>query len=517
MANKLDLASFEKKVRVRRLRARDYDSVVALQLACFPSMKPWSREQFESQLTTFPEGQLGVTVNQALVASSSSLIVDFDMYSEWHDWMKLSDSGFIRNHDPKGDTLYGIEIMVHPQFRGMKLARRLYEARKQLCRDLNLARIVIGGRIPGYREHAKRITAQQYCDRVVRKELVDPVLTTQVANGFVLQRLIPDYLPSDEDSSGWATHMEWVNLDYRPSEQRNLRAVQSVRIGAVQYKMRAISSFEDFAQQVAFFVDVASDYRCDFVVFPELFTLQLLGLARSKRPGLAARKLADFTPRYLELMTALAIKHDVNIVGGSLFSIEHGRLFNIAYLFRRNGTLGKQYKLHVTPSERKWWGVEGGSRVEVFETDRGRVAINVCYDVEFPELARIAAKSGAQILFVPFNTEGRHGYLRVRHCAQARAIENHLYVVIAGCTGNLPNVENADIHYAQSAILTPVDIPFARDGVADECQPNVETIVMHDVDLELLRRHRYTGTTTNWADRRTDLYEIRFLPDGSVV
>lgn len=105
MANKLDLASFEKKVRVRRLRARDYDSVVALQLACFPSMKPWSREQFESQLTTFPEGQLGVTVNQALVASSSSLIVDFDMYSEWHDWMKLSDSGFIRNHDPKGRIL----------------------------------------------------------------------------------------------------------------------------------------------------------------------------------------------------------------------------------------------------------------------------------------------------------------------------------------------------------------------------------------------------------------------------
>ena len=110
-----------------------------------------------------------------------------------------------------------------------------------------------------------------------------------------------------------------------------------------------------------------------------------------------------------------------------------------------------------------------------------------------------------------------HGYLRVRHCAQARAIENHLYVVIAGCTGNLPNVENADIHYALSAILTPVDIPFARDGVADECQANVETIVMHDVDLELLRQHRYTGTTTNWADRRTDLYELKVLEDGTPI
>lgn len=517
MTRKVDLSSFEKKVRVRRLRERDYERVVELQLACFPGMKPWSKEQFQSQIATFPEGQIGVTVNQVLVASSASLVVDFDMYSEWHDWKKLSDGGYIRNHNPQGDTLYGIEIMVHPNARGMKFARRLYEARKQLCRHMNLARIVIGGRVPGYRQHAKHWTAQQYCDRVVRKELFDPVLTTQVANGFTLQRLIPDYLPSDEDSAGWATHMEWVNLDYRPSEHRRLRAIQSVRIGAVQYQMRAISSFDEFAQQVAFFVDVASDYRCDFVVFPELFTLQLLGLAKSKRPGLAARKLAEFTPKYLDLMTGLAIKHDVNIVGGSLFSIEGGRLFNIAYLFRRNGTLGKQYKLHVTPAERKWWGVEGGSKVEVFETDRGRVAINICYDVEFPELARFAAKAGAQILFVPFNTEARHGYLRVRHCAQSRAIENHLYVVIAGCTGNLPNVENADIHYAQSAILTPVDIPFARDGVADECQPNVETIVMHDVDLELLRRHRYTGTTTNWADRRTDLYELKSLGDGSVV
>jgi predicted amidohydrolase/ribosomal protein S18 acetylase RimI-like enzyme len=517
MAKKVELSKYEKKIRIRELRARDYARVVELQLACFPGMKPWTTEQFESQLSTFPEGQLCVTVDGKIMGSSGSLIVDFDMYSEWHDWKKIADSGFIRNHDPNGDTLYGVEIMVHPDARGMKLARRLYEARKGLCRQKNLARIVIGGRIPGFQGHSKRLTAQQYCDRVMRKELHDPVLTTQLSNGFVLQRLIPDYLPSDEDSSGWATHMEWKNLDYRPSEHRRWRTVQSVRVGAVQYQMRSVASFEEFAQQVAFFVDVASDYRCDFVVFPELFTLQLLGLAKSKRPGLAARKLAEFTPKYLSLMTGLAIKHDVNIVGGSLFCIEHGKLYNISYLFRRNGTLGKQYKLHVTPSERKWWGVEGGQKLEVFETDRGRVAINVCYDVEFPELARMAAKGGAQILFVPFNTEGRHGYLRVRHCAQARAIENHLYVVIAGCTGNLPRVENADIHYAQSAVLTPVDIPFARDGVADECQANIETIVMHDVDLELLRQHRYTGTTTNWADRRTDLYELKSLVDGGVV
>jgi predicted amidohydrolase len=213
----------------------------------------------------------------------------------------------------------------------------------------------------------------------------------------------------------------------------------------------------------------------------------------------------------------LAIKYSTNIVGGSNFVVEGGRLYNASFLFRRDGTIDRQFKLHITPSERRWWGVEGGSRVEVFETDRGRIAISVCYDIEFPELARIAARKGAQIVFCPFNTDERAGYLRVRHCAQARCIENHVYVVLAGCTGNLPQVANADTHYAQSAILTPCDFPFARDGIAAECQPNVETLVIHDLDLELVRRHRYGGTTQNWNDRRKDVYRLSYDDAGTTT
>jgi predicted amidohydrolase len=374
--------------------------------------------------------------------------------------------------------------------------------------------MVIGGRIPGYQKHAKKLPAAQYVDKVRRKELVDPVLTAQLANGFTLLRLIADYLPSDEDSAGFATHMEWQNLHYEPKDNRRLSPVQSVRVAAVQYQMRAISSFEEFAKQVEFFVDAASDYHCDFVLFPELFTLQLLSLTKARRPGEAARKLAGYTNRYLALFARLAVKYNVNIIGGSQFTVERGKLYNVAYLFRRNGTLGKQYKLHITPSEKRWWGVEGGTKIDVFDTDRGRVAINICYDVEFPELARACAKQGAQIIFCPFNTDERSGYLRVRLCAQARCIENHVYMVLAGCTGNLPSVENADIHYAQSGIFTPSDLSFARDGIAAECQPNVETIVMHDIDLEQLRRHRYTGSTQNWNDRRKDLYTLSYKVDG---
>ncbi len=509
-----DLIKFERKLRVRALTLNDFDQLVQMQLLCFPTMKPWSKEQFASQLTVFPEGQICVTVGDELAASSSSLIVPFDLYSDWHDWKSLSDAGFIRNHDPQGDTLYGIELMVHPKYRSMKLSRRLYNARKQLCRERNLERMVIGGRIPGYKAYSDQFTAEQYVERVVSKELVDPVLTPQLSNGFALQRLIPEYMPSDEDSCGFATHMEWLNLEAESHRGRNMRAVQTVRIAAAQWRVREVSTFEDFAQQARFFVDVASDYRCDFLLFPELFTLQLLSLSQGERPGLAARRLAGFTPQYLELFGSLAVKYNVNIIGGSQFTVEDGKLYNVAFLFRRNGTMEKQYKLHITPSERKWWGVEGGSALEVFSTDRGRIAINVCYDVEFPELARTVAKRGAQILFVPFNTDNRQGYLRVRYCAQARAIENHLFVAISGCTGNLPNVANADIHYAQTGIFTPCDVSFARDGIADECEPNSETLVMSDLDLEQLRRHRYSGSTTNWNDRRTDLYELRFLGNG---
>ncbi|MBU4222281.1 MAG: carbon-nitrogen hydrolase family protein, partial [Euryarchaeota archaeon] len=206
----------------------------------------------------------------------------------------------------------------------------------------------------------------------------------------------------------------------------------------------------------------------------------------------------------------LSIKYNINIIGGSHFTVENDHLFNISYLFRRDGTLGKQYKLHITPNERRWWGIEAGNKLEIFDTDRGKIAILICYDIEFPELARFAVEHGAQILFVPFCTDERYAYLRVRYCAQARCIENHLFVVIAGSVGNLPSVENLDIHYAQSAIFSPSDIPFSRDAIQAEATPNVETVIFDDIDLELLKKHRQTGSVLNWQDQRRDLYEVRF-------
>ncbi|MBK7642155.1 MAG: GNAT family N-acetyltransferase [Planctomycetes bacterium] len=507
---RIRLEDFERHTRLRPMSIEDFEALIEMQALCFPGMLTWQREQIESQLSIFPEGQFVIEHEGRIVASASSLVVDFEDYSDWQNWKEIADGGYIRNHDPEGDTLYGIEVMVHPEFRGLKLARRLYAARREICRRMNLARSIIGGRIPGYGKYADQMSAREYADKVTTRGLYDPVLTTQSANGFVLKRLIPDYFPGDLDSRGYATFLEWTNLEYQPGPRHRLQRVSHVRLCCVQYQMRLIHSFKEFATQCEFFIDTASDYKSDFVLFPELFTTQLLTLVEAKRPAEAARHLAEMTPLYLELFTDLAIRYNVNIVGGSQFAIEDGELRNVSYLFRRDGTIGRQYKIHITPDERRWWGVRPGSKVEVLDTDRGKIAILICYDIEFPELVRIAASKGAQIIFVPFNTDNRHGYLRVRHCAQARCIENHLYVALSGCVGNLPFVENADVHYAQSGVFTPADLSFARDGIAAECTPNIETIVVQDVDIEMLRRHKQGGSVQNWNDRRTDLYKISY-------
>ena len=310
--------------------------------------------------------------------------------------------------------------MVDPEYRGLKLSRRLYDARKELCRNMNLAQMIIGGRIPGYGHHAEEMTAREYVEKVMAKALYDPVLTAQLSNGFALQGLIPNYFPTDTASRGYATFLEWRNLDYKSGAKRRYHhPVEPIRICVVQYQMRTIRSFDEFSTQCEYFLDVASDYKCDFILFPELVTTQLLSCVEPTRPGLAARCLAEFTPKYLEFFTEMSVKYDINVIGGSHFVIEQDTLYNVAFLFQRNGSINKQYKLHITPSEKKWWGVTGGNKLEVFDTDCGRIGIQICYDIEFPELSRIAARKGAEMIFVPYNTDTRHGYLRVRHCASA--------------------------------------------------------------------------------------------------
>lgn len=504
-----------KKIKLRKIKKEDYQQITAVQKKCFPGMKPWSEVQFDSLLKIFPDGQTCIEYGKKIIASSCSLIINFNDYSEESSWNELTDSGTITNHDMYGDTLYGMEMMVHPDYQGMKLSRRLYDARKELARKYNLKRIIIGGRLPNYHKHASTLTIDEFVEKVINKSLYDPVLTAQLSNGFSLRKVLPHYLPSDIESCGYATLLEWINYSHETKKNAHTQS-HYVRVSAIQYQMRPINSFEEFAKHCEFFVDTASDYRSDFVVFPEMITLQLLSFLPEKRPGEAVRQLSRYTMQYEELFTILAIKYNVNIIAGSHFNVENDHLYNISYLFRRDGTFEKQYKIHITPSEKKWWGVESGNKIKVFNTDKGKIAILICYDAEFPELARIAVSKGAKIIFVPFNTDDRRAYLRVRYCAQARAIENQVYVIITGCVGNLPEVENLDVHFSQSAIFTPSDVEFHREAIASEATPNAETLIYQDLDLNLLKRNREMGSVQTWNDRTQGFYKLTYTEDGEI-
>jgi predicted amidohydrolase len=283
-----------------------------------------------------------------------------------------------------------------------------------------------------------------------------------------------------------------------------------VRVATVQFQMRGLSTKEEFEKQIEYFVDVASDYRSDFVVFPELFTLQLLSLEEKPLPpDKGIERISEYTEWFTILMERLAVSYNVNIIGGSHPTKEAGGdIHNICYVFLRDGSVHQQKKIHPTPDERKWWNIKGGNRVDTIDTDCGPIGVLICYDAEFPELARHLVDQGAMLLFVPFCTDERRGYLRVRYCAHARAIENQIYVILSGVVGNLPNVANMDIHYAESCILTPCDFAFARDGVAADTAANTETIAFADLRLSDLRVARQSGTTRNFRDRRFDLYRV---------
>lgn len=506
----------ERRLVIRRLRLDDFPAVQEIHRASFPGMESWTDGNYRSQLKVFPEGQIGVELDGRLVGTSTSLIVKRADYTGWHTYKEVSDGGNITNHDPDGDALYGIDIAVHPEFRGFRLARRLYDARKELLRSRNLRSLLIAGRMPRFHQHVDTLPPEDYVAQVLDKTIEDPVITAQVSNGFSILAVLPRYLPSDRESCGHALLLEWLNPQYVPQSVVRSRH-EKVRVASVQYRMRPIDSFDAFAQQCSFFIDTASDYRCDFLLFPELLTNQLLALVPAERPALSARRLTEFTDAYVSYFNKMAMKYAVNIIAGTHLTVEDDVLYNISYLFHRNGKISKQYKLHITPSEAKWWGVSAGDSLEVFDTDCGKIAILICYDSEFPELGRVAREKGAQMLFVPFNTDIRSGYMRVRTCTHARCIENHVYAVMSGAVGNLPFVEGADIHYAQSCVLTPSDVSFARDGLMEEASPNAEVMLIHDLDLELLRRTDRTGTVRTWHDRRTDLYQVLWTPENAAA
>jgi len=498
-------------IELRKLTIEDYNDLKeSMQQAYLDSGNGvWSRAKINDLLRIFPEGQLCIAVDGKVVACSLSIIVDYDIFGDNHTYEKITGKYTFSTHTPQGNVLYGIEVFVHPEYRGLRLARRLYEARKELCELLNLESIIAGGRIPGYHEYADKLSPRQYIDKVRAKEIYDPTLSFQISNDFHVRKVLKNYLPGDLESKEYATLIEWNNIYYH--DNVSPRSAKTIRLGLVQWQMRLFNDLEAFYEQVEFFVDAVSGYKSDFIMFPEFFNTPLLQPYNHLPEQEAMKKLADKTEEIVQKLQEYAVSYNVNIIAGSMPIKEKGKLYNATYLCHRNGLTEDYRKIHITPNEKKYYGMSGGDKIGVFDTDCGKVGILICYDVEFPELSRIYADQGMQILFVPFLTDTQNGYTRVRHCAQARAIENECYVAIAGCVGNLPKVNNMDIQFAQSAVFTPSDFAFPTNAIKAETTPNTEMMLMVDVDLHLLDELHHFGTVKILKDRRTDLYEVKLL------
>lgn len=279
------------------------------------------------------------------------------------------------------------------------------------------------------------------------------------------------------------------------------------RIAALQYFVRPIRDFSEFRDQVTGHVHTAADYDCDLLVFPEYFTVQLLTLGDVRRPmDEQVRDLARRVPDFVELFENLARGSGLHIVAGSINTLDPAdddKVYNDSFFFAPDGSYEVQGKLYMTRFEKEVWRVSPRDTLRIFETPMGKIAITICYDVEFPEVCRAAAHAGATVLVVPFYTDDRQGYIRVRRCAAARAIENQMFVVNAATVGSLPMVPAVSLNYGQASILTPSDFPFARDGILSEGIANQETMVIGEIALDVLRHNRVHGTVRPLRDSRS--------------
>lgn len=496
------------QIIVRQLHATDAPAVADISRRLYAVINAsWTEAQFLRLWRTFPEGQVGIEDHGKLVAFAFSLVVDYALYGDEHTYKDITGGFQFSTHDPDGDVLYGIEVCVDPDFQGLRLGRRLYDARKEICECLNLRAIVAGGRMPGYREFRNELSPREYIEKVRRKEIYDPVMTFQLSNDFHVRKVLDHYLPSDTESQSFATLIEWNNVHFSPPRP-SLGTKSVVRLGLVQMQMRATPGLQEFFDYVEFFIDAVSGYQADFVVFPEYINAPLMAPFNGDGAAAAIRKLAGFTEQIRSFFLQKAVEYNINIVTGSMPLYENGQLHNIVYLCRRDGTCDYQLKLHITPSELRDWGMTGGDELKVFDTDCGKIAMLICYDIEFPELGRLLADRGVRLLFVPFCTDTATGYNRVRYCSQARAIENECYVAIAGSVGNLPGVINMDIQYAQSAVFSPSDFAFPNQAIVSETTPNAEATLIADVDTDLLKELNMRGSVRNLRQRRHDLYHL---------
>jgi predicted amidohydrolase len=276
-----------------------------------------------------------------------------------------------------------------------------------------------------------------------------------------------------------------------------------MRVAAAQYALTPVAGLEDFARRAEAAVLQAKELGAELAVLPEYLGAQLLSAAGKA----SVRDLPALAPHYDALFTGLAQRHGLAILAGTMIVARGSKRHNAAHLFHPDGRVDVQAKLHLTPTERDW-ELAPGERLEPVTVGEWRVAILVCYDIEFPELARMARARGAELLLCPSSTEDRHGFHRVRHCAHARAIEDQVFVALAMTVGGMPAVEGLRQSVGQAALLSPCDYPFPPGGILAAGEMQHDMLVAADLDRAALARAQAGGSVRTWQDRRPDLYPV---------
>lgn len=280
---------------------------------------------------------------------------------------------------------------------------------------------------------------------------------------------------------------------------------RTVSIAACNFAVRPVASFDEFADHVRGLLDGAQG--ADLVLFPELFTVELFTtFADWQNTPVTELTLIDkYTADYKSLFESEAKERSQFIVAGSHLMEVDGRYLNIGHVYGPEGLVFEHVKTHIFPAESNWQTEEGDS-VDAFDLPFARVGFNICYEAEIPECSTTLAEQGAEIILCPSYTFTEYGFWRVRHCAQARAIENQVYFVHC-CTGGQPGgtLPNG---WAQSSILSPCDVPWTPSGIVAQADANKEMVVRGEVDLDKLYENRENGVAPTFRDRRRrrDLY-----------
>ncbi len=342
------------KIEIRHLTIKDYEALKKVMIESYPNWPGahWQLEHIENLINSFPDGQLCVVADGKLVGSALSIKVNYNNYSKDHTYSDVTGNYSFTTHDPEGNTLYGIDVFIHPDYRGNRLAKRLYEARKEFVENANLKAILFGGRIPNYHKFQEGLTPKAYIEKVKHREIHDPTLSFQLSNDFHVVKLLKNYMPGDAESGNYAVLLQWNNIYYSAEEKLINAEKSTVRLGLVQWQMRSLKTLDNLFEQMEFFVDAVSNYKSDFILFPEYFNGALMADYNHLSEAAAIRELANYTDAILQKFKQLAISYNTNIITGSMPEVDiDGHLLNVGFLCHRSGKVDKYEKLHATPDE----------------------------------------------------------------------------------------------------------------------------------------------------------------------